>query len=198
MKVCVITLHATRNYGSALQTLATQYTFQKVGCEVFFVNFIRKDSLDSNLTNTMTEKDHGAVRVIKKIILKPTVMRWKTVFDGFMKKYIKLTSQVYSSDEDFKKYGVPKADIYCTGSDQVWNSGWNKGILRPFYLSFAPDSKKKIAYSASFGKPELSDWEIPETKQLLSRYDAISVREDSAVDILENQLGIHSADKKDT
>ena len=21
------------------------------------------------------------------------------------------------------------SDIYCTGSDQVWNSGWNGGII---------------------------------------------------------------------
>ncbi len=190
MKICVITLHATRNYGSALQSLATQYTFEKAGCDVIFVNFIRKDSLDHNLPNTMTENNKGAVKFAKKMILRPTVARWRKVFDSFLSENINLTPQVYSSEEDFQKYGIPEADIYCTGSDQVWNSGWNKGILRPFYLSFAPDDKRKIAYSASFGKPILDEWEIPETRELLRRYDAISVREKSAVDILERQLGI--------
>lgn len=191
MKVCVITLHATRNYGSALQTLATQYIFEQAGCEVIFVNFIREDSLDRNLPDTMTVKDHGAIKLIKKMILHPTIARWRIVFERFLHKHIHLTTQVYSSDKDFLRYGVPKADIYCTGSDQVWNSGWNKGILRPFYLSFAPEDKRKIAYSASFGKPSLDEWEIQETRELLSRYDAISVREASGVDIVENQLGIH-------
>lgn len=48
--------------------------------------------------------------------------------------------------------GSPKADIYCTGSDQVWNSLWNKGFEKAFYLTFAPEGAKRIAYAASIGK----------------------------------------------
>ena len=38
-----------------------------------------------------------------------------------------------------------------TGSDQVWNSFYNHGIDKSFYLDFVPNGKKRIAYAASIG-----------------------------------------------
>lgn len=43
MKVTVITLQNVRNYGSALQALATQEIFRSLGCQVDFINYVRKD-----------------------------------------------------------------------------------------------------------------------------------------------------------
>lgn len=42
-KVTVITLQNVRNYGSALQALATQEIFRSLGCQVDFINYVRKD-----------------------------------------------------------------------------------------------------------------------------------------------------------
>jgi hypothetical protein len=42
----------------------------------------------------------------------------------------------------------PVYDIYCTGSDQVWNSNFTKNDTS-FLLSFI-EEKKKIAYASSF------------------------------------------------
>ena len=81
---------------------------------------------------------------------------------------------------------MPDANIYLTGSDQVWNSNHNQGIDKVFFLSFVPQNIKKIAYAASFGKQELETWEIKETQYLLQRYQAISVRESSALKILQS------------
>ena len=55
------------------------------------------------------------------------------VFDDFLKRNLKLTSKSYRTYEEFEK-DVPKADIYCTGSDQVWNSYWNEGIDYSLFL----------------------------------------------------------------
>ena len=52
--------------------------------------------------------------------------------------------------------------------------------------------KKKIAYAASFGKNKLEENEIDETKKYLSRYDAISLRELSGVEIVKS-LGINNS-----
>ena len=112
------------------------------------------------------------------------------MFPRFLNKYLNQQDKVYGTEESFKKIKID-SDIYCTGSDQVWNSGWNGGILKPLFLSFVPDNVKKIAYSASFGKPQLDDWEKEETRLLLQRYSAISVREKSAVNICED-LGLPS------
>ena len=94
--------------------------------------------------------------------------------------------------QDFKDFLIT-SDIYCTGSDQTWNSGWNNGILPELFLKFVPDNVRKISYAASIGKNKLDDWEVEETKALLSRYQYISVREASAKDIVEKQLGLPSA-----
>ena len=77
-----------------------------------------------------------------------------------------------------------------TGSDQVWNSGWNGGIDKAMFLDFSNiENKRKISYAASFGKSKLEDWEKEETKELLNKYDKISLREKSGVEICED-LGI--------
>lgn len=91
-------------------------------------------------------------------------------------------------EDDFDKLQID-ADIYCTGSDQTWNSGWYGRILKSYFLTFCPDNIKKISYAASFGKTSLEDSEKEEIRKYLLRYAAISLREESGVKIIE-ELGI--------
>ncbi|NMM99127.1 polysaccharide pyruvyl transferase family protein [Bifidobacterium olomucense] len=190
MKVEVITLHSIRNYGSVLQTLATQEKFKQYGCEVEFINYMRQDALEKNFYREFTLNDNPVKSAAKRAVLYPTIHRWRHVFDGFLSKNVTLTKQTYTSEAQLET-NTPKADIYCTGSDQVWNSEWNRGLEEAFYLKFAPDNAKKIAYSASIGRDDFADWEKPEVTKLLSRYDAISMREESAVTAVRN-LGINN------
>lgn len=48
-KIDVITLHAVKNYGSVLQTFATQEKLRQLGCEVEVIDYWRADNLDENL-----------------------------------------------------------------------------------------------------------------------------------------------------
>ncbi|MGN1114628.1 MAG: polysaccharide pyruvyl transferase family protein [Oscillospiraceae bacterium] len=178
MKIALITLHAIKNYGSVLQTLATQEIFKSYGYDVEVINYIREDCLDKNLLHTWCGSNP-----IKKLAMIPTLIKWKSVFNDFIQKNFKLTEHVYTYDEDFRKYPV-EADLYCTGSDQVWNTGWNGGIIKSLFLDFVPDDKFRFAYSASFGKKELSEQEVAETKDYIQKYNYISVREDYAKDML--------------
>lgn len=187
MKISLITLHAIKNYGSVLQTLATQEIFKSYGYDVEVINFIREDSLDKNLL-----KSWCGSNPIKKAAMLPTLLRWKKVFNEFIEKHFTLTEHIYTYDDDFNKYPID-ADIYCTGSDQVWNTGWNKGIIKSLFLDFAPDDKLKFAYSSSFGKKELSKAEVDATKELIKRYDFISVREDYAKTMLNDYYGYSNA-----
>ena len=77
------------------------------------------------------------------------------------------------------------ADLYMVGSDQVWNSEWNEKIEYPFFLDFVPDDKKRISYAASFGKKSLVPEEVEETRRLVNKYQYLSMREISGVDILK-------------
>jgi hypothetical protein len=194
MKIDIITLHAVSNYGSVLQSLATQEMFKKHGLEVEFINYQREDcrSIFGFLKNQYQNRK-SILFPIKVIVYLPTLLRWNYVFRGFLEKHIKTTKKVYTHDIDFKR-NVPEADIYCTGSDQVWNSKLNDGILKMFFLNFVPKGKKKIAYSASFGKDKLDEWEKSETKELLSSYSYITVRENSGVSIIK-ELGLNNVEQ---
>ena len=69
---------------------------------------------------------------------------------------------------------------------------WNKGFEKAFYLTFAPEGAKRIAYAASIGKSKLDDWEIEPMREELSKYSHISVREAEAADLLDS-IGVHGA-----
>ena len=191
-KLTVITLQNVRNYGSALQALATQEVFKSLGCQVDFINYARENIVSPAAriqrwcmgTNTVKRLVYGC-------ILYPTFVMQNRVFTKFLKKHLNVIPQRYTSDEDFSRFPIT-SDIYCTGSDQTWNSAWNDGILPPLFLSFVPDNVRKIAYAASFGKAKLDEWEVEETRRLLSRYHAISVRESSGVEIVK-RLGLPEA-----
>lgn len=191
-RISIITLHNVRNYGSALQTLATQEVFERLGCEVDFINFVREWEVSGKKQiDRWCEGFNPVKKLAYALALTPSLLRQNTVFRDFLRRRIHLQRKVYTTPEDFTRFPI-RADIYCTGSDQTWNSGWNKGIIGALFLDFVPDGVKKISYAASFGKEKLDDWEKEETMRLLGRYAAISVREASGVHICDD-LGIHGA-----
>lgn len=181
MKIDIITLHAVPNYGSVLQALATQEIFKLHGCDVTIINYVRENVRQENLLKTWSKGNP-----IKALIMYPTIQRWKTVFSKYCIEHLNLSNRIYTTEEDFKTYPL-NADAYCTGSDQVWNSKWNRGIILPLYLSFVPKNKFKFTYSASFGQSQLNKEEISATQEYIKQYRFISVREDTGKDIIENQ-----------
>lgn len=181
MKVVGITLHSVCNYGTQLQLYATQEKLKEYFEEVEFVDYRRKDTYGIGLLRTFTKGN-----LIKAIVVFPTLLYWKKIFGGFQKNYISMSKDIYLTEDDFNDYKAD-ADAYFTGSDQVWNTGWNQGVISPYYLDFVPDSKIKFAYAASFGKKVLSEKDIDDSIKYIKSYDYISVREKSGLEILKNQ-----------
>ena len=130
-------------------------------------------------------------RTIARCIMFPSYILRFNRFKKFIKEKLNLSPVTYYTEQEIIE-NPPVADFYCTGSDQVWNSGWNEKIDGPFFLNFDTKNKKCFSYAASFGKSNLEDWEKNETKKLLEKYSNISMREKSGVDILEN-LGIKNS-----
>lgn len=186
MKTAVITMHSVYNYGTQLQALATQEKLKEFFGDIEFIDYKRNDTYGKGL-----RKLYSKGNPIRYIAFLPTYIRWNKVFKGFQKEYLNLSNKEYLNLEDFNNFD-DKYDLYFTGSDQVWNSGWNKGILPPYYLSFVKN-KPKYAYSASFGIDKIPNDEIKEVKEYLSKYKRISVREETGLKILDNQLGIKNA-----
>lgn len=194
MKASVITLHTVDNYGSVMQTYATQQILKKCGYDVEFVDYWRRDNLPQSRAERMLEGStlqklkplwginnftrKATVSILKNVLEKQRSPMWR-----FLEEKVQLTKVRYCSYEELEA-NPPVADVYITGSDQVWNSIWNQGIDRSYFLDFAPAGKPRIAFSASIGREQLDTEEIPETKRLLEKYSAISVREQSAVELL--------------
>lgn len=181
LRIDIITMDAVQNYGSVLQAFATKKFFESQNCDVTIINYVREDVKYDNLIKSWSKGNP-----IKALVMFPTVKRWKKVFQTFRENNLNLSKLCYTTEEDFISYPL-NADAYCTGSDQVWNSVWNNGIINPLYLSFVPDDKFKFAFAASFGQERLSQEEVDATKKYIDAYKFISVREDSAKRIVEQQ-----------
>ena len=199
MKACVITLHNINNYGSVMQTYATQHLLESLGLEVEIIDYWRPNTVPEvraqNLLNSRTMRKLKPIWGISPITEKATLSFLKSHFADkesvmwkFLKKHVTLSQKRYYSIDELKQEDF-HAEIYITGSDQVWNSKWNGGIDRVFFLEFAPEKAKRIAFSSSIGRTSFDEEEIAETKELLQKYNAISVREQSAVDLLKT-IGI--------
>ena len=187
MKAGIITLHSVCNYGTQLQAYATQEKLKQYFDDVTFIDYKRPDTYGIKLLKTFTKGN-----ILKAPAILPTLLYWKHNFGQFQKKYLNISKKKYLSLKDFEDF-EDIADVYFSGSDQVWNTGWNNGIIPPFYLSFVPKDKPRYAYASSFGKAQLDEKDINETKEYLNKYKMISVREESGVDILKNQLNIDKA-----
>ena len=200
MNIKTITCHDVYNYGASLQAFALQTFLEKDGHNVEIIDykpdyidfpykvstFVHPDSPVRRFTDkcSIIRLLYGIKRYLWYI---PTIGR-KRAFDRFTKQYLKLTKK-YSCNDGLSK-DVPAADTYIVGSDQVWNSiTMLNGSDSAFYLQFAPKSKKRLSYAASFGSISVSEKHKDIIKQWLSTFDAISVRENSGVEVLQD-LGI--------
>ena len=183
MKVSVITRHWIANYGSFLQTLATQWAIENVGHECEVVDYVRADESLLWLESTLLKGKPNWNRPLPKRIAylavrQPESIASRLVFERILTSTVK-RSRRYDSLASLEA-DPPVADVYMTGSDQVWGP-MASGECDPAYLlAFAPEGARRVAFAASFGKGDLDR----KTKELFGRefprYDAIAVREDSA------------------
>ena len=194
MKVLNITMHAVDNYGSVLQTYATEQLFRKLGCEVETLNYIQNGLQLDSVSKIIRNGGPGWKIKCKQLVLHLIQPKHgnarKKVMEDFRKKYLHLTKHKYLSTDELKS-DVPTADIYCTGSDQTWNTTLH-GVSDVYFLTFAPAGKKRIAFSASFGVSSLPQKDQEAVKKRLANYTAISVREESGLAILK-ELGVDNA-----
>lgn len=184
MKVSVITRHAITNYGSLLQSLATQMAVESLGHTCEIIDYIRDDESPLHLEATLLKsKPAWNSSVLKRVaylaLRQPESLAGALKFARERSKLLKLTQRYRTTAE--LSLNPPVADVYMTGSDQVWGPT-SSGKYDPSYLlSFVPDDAAKVSYAASLGKRVPTDETETMFRALLARYDAISVREDSAV-----------------
>ena len=196
MDIGLITLHKIVNYGSVLQAYATLKAVEKLGHTATLIDYYNERMHLLGMAKRIKYKKelfkkNIPARLAAQCIMLPSYVHRFHIFKRFWRKYYRLTENTYGSFDELAE-NPPIFDIYCTGSDQVWNSGWNECIDRAFFLDFIPKNKQCFAYAASFGKPELDISEKAETAELLRKYGSLSVREASGVEILRD-LGFEGA-----
>lgn len=191
MRIGILTQPLSRNYGGILQNYALQQVLREMGHEPY--------TFDLGL---YTWKDWFIITIkciIKKIIgisctlpESPSHRRnQEKILRKFVTKHITLASPRCKrpTPKQILKY---KFQAIIVGSDQVWRPKYNYPIEKMF-LDFTHGlDLKRIAYAASFGT---SEWEYKEkqTKNcrlLAQNFDAISVREDSGVELCEKYLNV--------
>lgn len=179
--IAVMTSYYINNYGSILQALATKEYLSDLGLDVVFINYIRDNVRNRKITNPK-----WSTNIIKKTVYK--IYRVlddkskKRVFLKYVNSTLKLTDPFNSREELYN--GRINADIFCVGSDQMWNSEYNGGVIGENFLDYVPKDKKKISFSTSMGMTSYDEAELERMKVLLDDFSFISVREKSAVDIL--------------
>ena len=190
-RLALITLHAVKNYGSVLQTYATQCFFKKLGFNVEVIDFRRKWETKGGYWFALPQR--RLTEILRQALYTPSKVIQKKVFDRFLNKKIHRTKNTYTDNRDFYSHPI-NADVYCTGSDQVWNSGWNDGVILPYYLSFVKNNPKikKISFAASFGEEGIDQKEKKRIEPLLRDYDLITVREKCSVEMRRKEFGIEA------
>ncbi len=184
-KVDIITFQCAHNYGAILQVYALQQTIEKMHKKVEIINY----------KNKIIERQYKVINVDRKNLknfLKSIVSdilffqkRYKRYqnFEKFIKERLNLT-KIYKSEEALKNE-PPIADVYITGSDQVWNSNITYGLQDAYTLNFGKKNIKRISYAASIGNSKISDNEKEIYKEKISIINNISVREESGKKALE-------------
>lgn len=184
----MITIFDNPNFGTYLQALALGVVLKNMGASVEVIHYERPVWHVYSKFRKKT-KFLETLRYLKSVLRGRNADIQRFRCRKFVGKRLSITKPYYSYDELVKN--PPMADIYLTGSDQVWNVIHNHGVDKSFYLGFVPAGKPKYAYAASIGMDSIPNEFVEETKFLLSQYKAISVRENSNVDLLK-QIGIES------
>lgn len=200
MKVGILTLPLHTNYGGILQAYALQTVLERMGHEVVVLQ-------------------NGYDGIVRYPFYKMPFI-WGKRFFGFFKgrhlpvflesrKKQELPIITQHTKEFIRTYihtchvsrlsEIPALglDAIVVGSDQIWRRDYFRRIwkaeITDAYLGFMSGREiKRIAYAVSFGKKswDYSQEETAACSALAQSFNAISVREDSAVDLCQRYLGV--------
>lgn len=171
----------------ALQQALRKLGYEPVTLDIPFVPAFWWYRADARLYEKALRLKHLG-RVSDRVIQQQT--------DRFVAQHIHRSPRITSSAKLQRYYQQQPAHAYIVGSDQVWRQSFVP-MLSDYFLGFIPerDNVRRIAYAASFGIDpiDIAPDQIPLYSMLLKRFDAVSVREISAVSLLEQQFDCPTA-----
>lgn len=145
------------------------------------------------LHQTLTNMLHLSVLMINNP-LAPASENYEKTHPRLVAKKFYDVSLVYPLNELYKLNS--HCDTFIVGSDQLWNIYLSRPYRQMYYLDFADERKKKIAYGTSFGIPYCgTEEEKLISSDNLRRFDHVSVRDDMSLDIATNIFGVPNVEK---
>lgn len=197
MRIAILTLPLHTNYGGILQAYALQTVLERMGHDVCIVEKKRKPV---TLPLWKAPLVYGK-RILKnakgspfplfyeqKVNREEPFVRQHT--DKFICRYIK--RRIVG---DFSEINESDYDAIVVGSDQIWRPKYFNDNIERAFLDFTEGwDVRRIAYAASFGTDE---WEYTRAQtrrcgRLLKRFDAVSVREASGIDLCREHFGVEA------
>lgn len=187
ISVGIMTWFKYRNYGTALQAVALNKALRELGYDAVNIDYDfseREISAQSTRVGISTRVYNKVKRMMG---YRPYCSKERDgLFESFLATNLPRTHQSYSSGKLAELNA--RFDAFVCGSDQIWSP---RCFDPNYYLEFVEEDHKKIAYAPSFGCENISDKEIERRiRQLLLSFSAISVREQSAVKIVEQLVGV--------
>ncbi len=194
MKIGIITYwDSLDNYGQQLQCYALQTLLRSWGYDAFLIRYApekkKKTIWDKMLTHLQhpeyimyhlpfgSEMKRNA-RLEEQLRKHNKEINPQRGFEQFREEHLKMTPQIYHSFAELET-NPPDADVYITGSDQVWHNPYNEESIKGQFLQFGSNETKRISYAACIGR-SLKKSELPLFRKFLKCFDAVSVREDTA------------------
>lgn len=192
-KIGICTFYNNNNYGSYLQSFALLNKVRSLGCEAYIIDF-----KDCSKSWNRRIRNITIFNRLKCILGHPVLM-----FEALRARFVSKASTKCSSGLARKftefanknlaffsgDYTDGSFDTFITGSDQVWKITL-PGLHYVFFLQFCP-KEQRISYAASLGSDTIPNFNRRALCRYLKSFKAISVREDSAVQLLSSlELGI--------
>lgn len=201
MRIGILTQPLLNNYGGLLQNYALQKVLINQGHTPVTID---QKSIESPKWREFLGRVKGrlmhSINPVKyskpKYIL---TSKEKDIIEKNTRQFINTCinhSKKCAGKEEFKKETIEQGvEVLIVGSDQCWRPKYNT-YIEDMFLSFSESLpiKKRIAYAASFGtelwefSPELTE----KCAMLAKKFDLITVREDSGVELCRKHLGVKS------
>lgn len=167
------------------------------------VDYCNKYQYDVMLLNFWTFKNAGGVLQAwalqnmvsdlgySNILINYQFNGYEKFVEDFARKYLHVTDPCFNYTELSKYNNL--ASTLIVGSDCVWGK-WNEDFwFREIFMgSFTDSNTKKIAYAPSFGESKYigSVQEKEKNKYWLQKFDRISLRESSGVNVLKKEFDV--------
>ncbi len=203
-KIGLLNFHySDHNYGAVLQAAALADVVTQFGYNAEHIDFIpviieQKKTLRQRLVAVLAAL--GVKSFLKRLLGKKVYIKSQVtgseVFEQFRTTWIARSAQTYTASTQLNTIGTTYVAV-VVGSDQVWRPGMfvnKQQDVAAYFLSFLPDSVKRISYAASFG---VDKWEETQNSALtkhvhdaIKKFNAVSVREQTGVAICRDHFGV--------